>query len=408
MFSGWIAGGFVSAFLIIYLHFVRHVSLGTAGVALALVALGGSLVSPFVGSLTDRFGARRLLAIMLAIGAIGAVSLAAVRTPWQAMMATFVYGVGLAGLSGPEYTLLATVVPKAKRSAAFALQYSALSLGISIGALLGGLVVDIKRPVTFELVFLACAVPYAVYGLLLRRVSVLPGATTETAEPSEAGSVADRPSGGYRRVLADRVFLRLLAAMLLVIVFSGTQLDAAYPAFAVGVGGASTRLVGYAFMANSLMIVISQLFVLRLLEGHRRTRAFFLATGFAVLCWIMVLVSVHLGGGSVAMVGFVAALMVFAIAEVMWAPTYMPLVNDLAPDELRGRYNALDGTIDGVARVLGPLLAGYLLQFGLGDLLMIVLAAGTAASALTFVGIERRLPAEANLISGPEPSDQAV
>jgi len=123
-----------------------------------------------------------------------------------------------------------------------------------------------------------------------------------------------------------------------------------------------------------------------------------LATGFAVLCWIIVLVSAHLGGGAAAMLGFVVALMVFAVAEVMWAPTYMPLVNDLAPDDLRGRYNAMNGTIDGVGRVVGPLLAGYLLQFGLGDLLMIVLAAGTAASALVFVGIERRLPAEANLI----------
>ena len=398
MFTGWLAGGFVMAFLIIYLHFVRGVSLGTAGIALALVAAGGALVSPLVGSLTDRFGARRLLTVMLAVGAAGAVSLAAVRTPWQAMLATFIYGIGLASLSGPEYTLLATVVPRAKRSAAFALQYSAVTLGISIGALLGGLAVDIERPQTFELAFVACAVPYAVYAILLSRVTVLADATTAVDEPDGAGGASGRSAGGYRRVLADRVFLRVLAAMFLVIVFSGTQFDAAYPAFVVGVGGAGTRLIGYAFIANALMIVLSQLIVLRLLEGHRRTRAFILATGFAVLCWIIVLVSAHLGGGAAAMLGFVVALMVFAIAEVMWAPTYMPLVNDLAPDDLRGRYNAMNGTIDGVGRVVGPLLAGYLLQFGLGDLLMIVLAAGTAASALVFVGIERRLPAEANLI----------
>ena len=398
MFSGWLAGGFVMTFLIIYLHFVRGVSLGTAGIALALVAAGGALVSPLVGSLTDRFGARRLLMVMLAVGAAGAVSLAAVRTPWQAMLATFIYGIGLASLSGPEYTLLATVVPRAKRSAAFALQYSAVTLGISIGALLGGLAVDIERPQTFELAFVACAVPYAVYAILLSRVKVMADATTEVDEPDGAGGASGRPAGGYRRVLADRVFLRVLAAMFLVIVFSGTQFDAAYPVFVVGVGGASTRLIGYAFVANALMIVLSQLIVLRLLEGHRRTRAFMLATGFAVLCWIIVLVSAHLGGGAAAMLGFVVALMVFAVAEVMWAPTYMPLVNDLAPDDLRGRYNAMNGTIDGVGRVVGPLLAGYLLQFGLGDLLMIVLATGTAASALVIVGIERRLPAEANLI----------
>lgn len=409
MLCGWIAGGFVTAFLIIYLHYVCGISLGTAGIALALVAVGGALVSPLVGSLTDRFGARRLLAVMLAVGAIGAVALAGVRSPWQAMLATFIYGAGLAGLAGPEYTLLATVVPKAQRSAAFALQYSAVSLGLSFGALLGGLVVDLERPITFELAFAACALPYAVYGAFLSRVRVLPAESIEDEAGSHDRDAAHVPSGGYRRVLADRVFLRVLAAMLLVIVFSGTQLDAAYPVFVVGVGGASTRLIGYAFMVNALMIVLGQLAVLRLLEGHRRTRAFLLATGLAVLCWVIVLLSAQLGGGTMAMAGFVVALMVFAIAELMWAPTYMPLVNDLAPDDLRGRYNALNGTIDGVGRVIGPLLAGYLLQFGLGDVLMVILAGGTAAAAVVFAGIERRLPADANLIvkSGPAGRDDS-
>jgi len=223
MFTGWLAGGFVMAFLIIYLHFVRGVSLGTAGIALALVAAGGALVSPLVGSLTDRFGARRLLTVMLAVGAAGAVSLAAVRTPWQAMLATFIYGIGLASLSGPEYTLLATVVPRAKRSAAFALQYSAVTLGISIGALLGGLAVDIERPQTFELAFVACAVPYAVYAILLSRVTVLADATTAVDEPDGAGYRRDLPdwilrsideSGGKALVLfTSAALMRAVADM---------------------------------------------------------------------------------------------------------------------------------------------------------------------------------------------------
>ena len=51
-----------------------------------------------------------------------------------------------------------------------------------------------------------------------------------------------------------------------------SQLNAGMPAYARAVGEISTRGLGFAFAANTLVIVLLQLVVLQRIEGRRRTR----------------------------------------------------------------------------------------------------------------------------------------
>jgi hypothetical protein len=311
------------------------------------------------------------------------------------------YGAGIVGMTGPESALLTTLVAHRERSAAFAMHYSAMSLGLSLGALLGGLFVEIDRPGTFEAAFLVATVPLAVYAIVLTRVRVPAKAPMEDSNPEEA------PRGGYRRVLSDTVFLRVLTLLMFVIVFAGGQFEVAYPAYAVGVAGVDTRVVGYSFAFGSVTVIGGMLVMLRLLEGRRRTRVLYVGLAFASGSWLLVLASGHLGDG-LAAAGLCLAMIVFAIAETTWAPTYFPLVNELAPDDLRGRYNALSATVEGGGRVIAPLLAGYLMQLGWGDQLMVVLAVGTAAAGLLLPGIERRISREANTIGETDIAPETV
>lgn len=393
----YVAVGFVSAFLVIYLHYVRGVRLGTAGVALGAVAFAGLALSPLVGSMSDRVGAKTSLIGLLAVGAVGSASFAFVSSPAHAILAGALYGAGIAGITGPEAALLATLVDSRLRSTAFAMHYAAMSLGLSLGALGGGMFVDIRRPVTFQMGFVVTTIPLAVYALALTRVAV---PANEPKENDDAGTDETAGGDGYRRVVSDGVFLRVLAFYLFVIVFAGGQFEVAYPAYAVGVAGVGTRVVGYSFAFGALTVIAGMIFMLRILQGRRRTRVIYVAAAFASGCWLLVLASAHVGGGFAAAAGMCLAMILFGVAETMWAPTYLPLVNELAPDNLRGRYNALSATVDGAGRVIAPLLAGYLLQLGWGDALMLLLAGGIAAAVLFLAGIERRLSSEANTIGG--------
>ena len=52
----------------------------------------------------------------------------------------------------------------------------------------------------------------------------------------------------------------------------------------------------------------------------------------------------------------------FALGETMLQPTVPAITNDLAPDHMRGRYNAISAGAFQGGTILGPVVAGVLLQ----------------------------------------------
>jgi MFS family permease len=59
---------------------------------------------------------------------------------------------------------------------------------------------------------------------------------------------------------------------------------------------------------------------------------------------------------------------VFGIGETIWSPTIPTVVNQLIPDHIRGRSNALMSLQWGTAGVLGAPLAGFLFDANLAKL----------------------------------------
>src|SRR5436190_9682099 len=55
--------GLMLPFLIVYLHTVRGIELGQAGLVLSLIGVAGIATTPLAGTLTDRIGARRTFVI---------------------------------------------------------------------------------------------------------------------------------------------------------------------------------------------------------------------------------------------------------------------------------------------------------------------------------------------------------
>src|SRR5437773_5330203 len=77
--------GVIGPFLIIYLHNVRGISLGVAGLIVAANSAAG-LASGFVGgALSDRIGPRAVLGGALVVMAVGFALFPLIRTPWHAL-----------------------------------------------------------------------------------------------------------------------------------------------------------------------------------------------------------------------------------------------------------------------------------------------------------------------------------
>jgi MFS family permease len=391
--------GLVLPFLIVYLHEVRGIGLGHAGLTLSLIGFAGIVATPFAGALADRIGARRTFAVGLVLFAVAIPGFIPVSTFAEALAPAFVYGVAGGLTWSGLYALLGGIVAPEERADAFGISYAMANVGIGVGALIAGFAIDVHSPHSFVVLFVADAIS----DLLFAGVLLSMGEGSEAAaepEPASDPPLNDPPvQRSYRVVLSDRALLGTFALNMLLVTIGTAQLTSAFPAWATGPANVGTSTVGAAFAANTAMVVVAQLFVLRIVRRTRRTRAAGAAGLIFGLAWLIVLGGGHAGGGFAGAVAFVAALGIFGLGETFLSPSLPAIVNDVAPDELRGRYNAVFTLSWQIGPVIGPAIAGVALGHGQGDAYLLAIAAACGACALLARLLARIVPTEANVPS---------
>jgi MFS family permease len=351
--------------------------------------------------LLDRLGSRRTLIVSLFLCAASSAAFAQVQAPWQAFVAAVFLGLGFAGLWPATHSLLSSVVGPEHRSSVFSVHYATLNLGIGIGGILGGLLANVSSPGTFELLYTLDALSWITFAVVLLKMNDIGNRVERSAADAETAA------GGYRAVVRDGSFVRLFVLMSLLVIVGYSQLESGFPAYATGRGGISTTALGLAFAANTFVIVIAQLVVLKLMRGKRRTRGLMAICVLWAVAWSLALAVGQLDPGVAKSVGFALVMVVFGLGECMVSPTAPAIVNDLAPEALRGRYNAAYSFTFSVGHVVGPAFAGLFLGAGLGDELFMALPLGCLAALLMVRNLERHLPEAANLITEDPPVSEA-
>ncbi|MGB8651066.1 MAG: MFS transporter [Mycobacteriales bacterium] len=374
--------GLTLPYTLILLHEVRGIALPTVGLLLAVPGIVGLAAVPASGVLVDRWGPAAVLRGCLLAQALGSAGLAAAHTPAQAVPALLLSGLGL----GPSFpagnALLSALVTRPDQvTRAFGVQFTVINAAIGTGGVVAASVVDVHRPETFVVLFATSA-----FAALLQ-AAVLPSA----GPPVHAD--ADAPQGSYREVWADQVFRRMCLVSLLFALTGYAALDAGVPAFARVEGHVSPSAIGLVFTVNTALIVSLQLPALRLVRSWRRTQALVVAAGLWALAWAVLGLVPVLGEGlrTPAVLVFGA---VFGLGEVFMAPALQPLVNALASDRLRGRYNALSSAAFSVAFVVSPALSGALIGLGYGGAWLVALVLGCLVSVSVTLALRSRLTAD--------------
>lgn len=388
-----IGTGLTLPFLVVYLHRVRGIDLELAGAALATIALAALPGNPIAGVLVDRFGSRRTLILGLLVASLGTAAIAFVTDPWHAFAATLATGFGLAIIWPAQDSLLAVAVGSEQRSSVFAVRHATLNTGFGIGGLVAAAIVDFDSVRSFQIIYLLNAASYLVFVVLL--LVALRGIGAVAA--SDAGEVAGPRD--YRAVLRDRTFRRVLGVTVLLCLVGYGSFNAAFPAFATQPGGISAAALAVAFAVNTIAVSLLQLPVLRLARGHRRTAGLVLVFALWATTWAVILVA---GGsdGAAAVALFACAAAIFALGETLLSPAVPPLVNDLAPDRLRGRYNALYTLAWTTGFILAPLVAGIALGAGQSTPLFLGLIAACAVGAAAAVRLRAHVPPELDVVGG--------
>ena len=245
------------------------------------------------------------------------------------------------------------------------------------------------NPVTFQAIYIADAVSFLpVIYMLAVPLRSFAGRPVHDHEPPPAESylqVLRRPAVG------GVVLLSFVAS------FVGySQLNAGTQAFARDVGRISTAGLGFSYASNTLVIVLLQLIVLRGSRGRRRTRVIMVMSLIWSVAWLLLGASGLVPGTLGATLLVASCTSVFALGETLMQPTIPALVNDLAPDHLRGRYNALSSEAFSLAAIIGPVTAGWLIGHALGSIYIATIVAGCAVVAWVALSLERRLPEGVN------------
>jgi MFS family permease len=119
--------------------------------------------------------------------------------------------------------------------------------------------------------------------------------------------------------------------------------------------------------------------------------------------WTMLGASGLVPGTAVATLLLIGSLAVFGAGETLLSPIVPAITNDLASDELRGRYNAVGALAFQVAAVSAPVVAGVLLDRGLAGAFIGLLVGGCVALAVSALRLARHLPDEANGVPSAVP-----
>ena len=187
----------------------------------------------------------------------------------------------------------------------------------------------------------------------------------------------------------------------------GYEVFALLPPFAKNYAGVDERWIGFIWLANTLLIVLIQLPVSKALEGRRRMAALALMNVLWAGAALIVLAGGGFFNGTSAALVFITATMVFAIGETLQGPTQAPLVADLAPERLRGRYFALGAMSWSAGSILGPAVGGPLL--GWHPLAVWPISAGVCVfAAVGCLRLEQRLPERVRRTPRPEPVAQTA
>lgn len=347
----------------IYIHDHLGKSLSVAGIVLMLNSAASVIGNLFGGSLFDKIGGYKssILGISITIMALLGLTL----WPGWPQYIFFLTLVGFgSGIVFPAMYAMAGSVWKEGGRKAFNAIYVAQNLGVAVGAALGGLVASYS----FQLIFMANAVMYLVFMMIaiFGYRSIDTRSTKQTNVLQENGAVKSH----------TKLYALLILAVGYLLCWVGyVQWQTTIAAYTQELN-ISLNQYSILWTINGALIVLGQPVVNRLIKPFQNKLKLQITIGMVIF-----MVSYAVAAGAQAFSGFVAAMVILTIGEMLIWPAVPTIANDLAPKGREGFYQGIVNSTATGGRMIGPLMGGILVDlYGMPMLFAILIA-------LMFVGI---------------------
>jgi MFS family permease len=325
-------GSFVLAFLVFYLISSGY-SAAIAGFALSAYGLGSMAASLAGGHLADTIGRRNSISLSMFSSAATMLALSQARG-----VAAIIPLTVLAGFTAELYrpassALIADLTPPGRRITGFAMYRLAVNAGVAAGPAVAGFLAQRS----FLWLFVGDAATSFVYGC---------AAWFALPRDRQLPQMRDRSRGAIARMASDWKLVRLLCASL-GLAFVVHQAYATFPLH-LARSGHTPVLYGSLMSLNGLLIIFIELAVTT--YTRRLPAVLALAVG-------LLLNGMGFGAIGLATSGLALALtvVVWTFGEMVFSPVAAAYVADIAPVDLRGRYQAAYSFTFSLGLMLAPI-----------------------------------------------------
>ncbi len=348
-----IGGGMTLSLLLVYLHDMRGFTNTFGGLLLSYGALVSLIASTPMGALVDRIGPKKVMICGLILNCVGAISLAFVTTQLHVILALTAINVAGQAIWPSQSVILTRVTPEKDRSKIFGLNFMLLNLGLGLGGLIGSLIIQTGSLRSFQWMYWIDGATFLVY---LSIILTLHGEGVGKYEPQ-----AHEPKqGSYRDLFKIKPLVLLGFGGIILFTFGYGVIQAGVPIFATQFLGLSPKWLGLIFGVNTIAIFTLQPLVMRILERYSKYNALIAIGVIWSSSWIFVGISPALpliASG----IALCISQLIFAVGEMVQAPVIPTLANELAPENIRGRANALMSLQWSISGVAGPAITGLML-----------------------------------------------
>lgn len=376
-----IGGGMTLSLLLVYLHDMRGFTNTFGGLLLAYGSIVSIIASTPMGALVDRIGPKKVMIGGLILNSLSSLSLTTVETHFQAVLALTFINIAGQAIWPSQSVILTRLTPEKDRSKIFGFNFMLLNLGLGLGGLISSLIIQRGDLHSFQIMYWVDASSFLVYLLI---VLTLHGEEVNKYIPKE-----DEPrEGTYRDLSAIKPLMLLGIAGIILFTFGYGTIQAGIPVFATQFLGLSPKWLGIIFGVNTISIVIFQPLVMRVLEKYSKYTALISIGVIWALSWLFVGIAPFLTLFASGIALSISQL-IFALGEMVQAPTIPTLANELSPEHIRGRANAWMSLQWGVSGVLGPAITGLMLGADHPRLWVLTMFAGCFLSIPIFLAMKR-------------------
>ncbi|MBY6036495.1 MFS transporter [Fictibacillus nanhaiensis] len=371
-----IVGTMIFPFMAIY--FSLKFGQVLAGILLIVNVLISLFIGFYGGYIADRIGRKKIMVTAQGIQVAAIAVMAIANSPfldsaWLTFLMMLVSSVSSGLMNPAAEAMLIDVSTPENRKFMYSLNYWSINLSIALGAIIGGLLFKSHR---FELFLVLTAVSIFTWVLVTYWM-------TESFESKRAVITSEKRNvlrdviENYSSVMHDKTFMLYVLASICILSlefqmhnYIGVRLDQEFDVRTLTFwNGFSFEMTGIRMLSwlsteNTVLVVLLTIWLTKQMKRFNDMKVFFVGLMFYTVGYAIV-------GISNSMSILMGAVLIYTIGELLYVPIRQSFLADIADDDKRSSYMAMNGLVFQVAKIAGSLgltIGAFLPSWTMGSL----------------------------------------